>query len=345
MLEILPPVEVGIALIQVLEPTTVEVDKYREKNSIHPGTFLPLARDQETLRRICRSVGRTVSDDEIIDVYNPSLIFDHTGTEFVAGRVECSGKLSEHSSIVVIFRRDGENWIPLEHPLFTLQDPHIAWIDGRMVLSGVELSPGEKEGEIIYRSAFFTGDSFENLERFSEGPWNMKGIRITKLGNGKIGIYTRPQGEKGGLGQIGFIQVDTLDEVKNLAQIASDAPLLNFRFPEGEWGGVNQVIPMDGDRNLLIGHRAYKDIDGNRHYLPWACVHNYATGDICDLGILAERKDFPDGPAKAPDLIDVLYTAGIVKRGDKWFLIVGISDTQSGIIEIEDPLSRLKETL
>lgn len=278
-----------------------------------------------------------------ISVYNPSVIFSQNGVEYMAARVEPISKEGESESLVIFFRRNGEEWTPLDKPIFELQDPNITWIDGQMIFSGTEIASGENQGEILYRSVFYAGSDFERLERKSECPWKMKGVRLIKLVDGKIGVYTRPQGEKGGKGQIGFTTADSLEDFFNNTQkLVEEAPLINTRFPGDEWGGANQVTGLHDGRNLVIGHRAYKDDLNKRHYYPWAFIHEPFTGEIIDLGILAERSDFPAGPAKAPDLMDVVYPAGIVKRDSKWFLIAGLSDTQAGEIEIEDPLISLR---
>lgn len=274
-----------------------------------------------------------------ISAYNPSIIFKLGNEEYIAARVEPTSKEGESESLVLFFRRDGEDWIPLDKPILGLQDPNITWIDGQMVFSGTEIQPGEKAGEILYRTVIYIGKDFNTLVRKTEGPWGMKGIRLVKLINGRIGIFTRPQGEKGGKGQIGFTTADSLEDFFNNTQkLVEEAPLINTRFPGDEWGGANQVIGLHDGRNLVIGHRAYKDDLSKRHYYPWAFIHEPFTGKIVDLGILAERSDFPPGPTKAPDLVDVVYPAGMVKRDDKWFLIAGLSDIQAGKIEIGYPI-------
>lgn len=304
----------------------VELAEYRKPKELRRGRKLRL--DAKYLR------------EDQVSVYNPSIIFRQNGEEYIAARVEPISKEGEVESLVLFFRRDGEEWTPLDKPIFELQDPNITWIDGQMVFSGTEIKPGESDGEILYRSVFYAGKDFNDLDRKAEGPWGMKGIRLVKLIDGKIGVYTRPQGEKGRKGQIGFTTVDSLEGFfKDAMDIVEKAPLLSTRFPNDEWGGVNQVIQLPDGRNLIIGHRAYKDDLNKRHYYPWAFIHEPFTGEIVDLGILAERSDFPPGPAKAHDLEDVVYPAGIVKRDGKWFLIAGLSDTQAGEIEIEDPLN------
>jgi hypothetical protein len=310
------------------------VNEY-EKGPKAQGQILALDDDQAGLLKILRAQGINMPEGHRVEVYNPSIPFKQGNDEYIAGRVEFSGKEAEHLSTVIFFKYRDEKWIPQVSPVFNLQDPNIDVVNGSLVLSGVELQPGKKEGEIDYRMTFYVGDDLDNLELLTKGPWGMKGVRLFELSEGRVGVYTRPQGDKGALGNIGYTEVGSLAEFqRNPLEIIDQAPLLNKRFPEQEWGGVNQAIALDNGSNLVIGHRAYRDEEGLRHYYPWAFFHDPRTEEISDLGILAQRSDFPEGPAKASDLVDIVYSAGIVQKGDKWFLFVGLSDAQAGIIEL-----------
>ena len=63
----------------------------------------------------------------------------------------------------------------------------------------------------------------------------MKDIRLIAMENGKIGVFTRPQGE--GPGTIGFTTVNSLEQLS--IAVINDAPLGSF-MPE-EWGGANEI--------------------------------------------------------------------------------------------------------
>ena len=177
----------------------------------------------------------------------------------------------------------------------------------------------------------------------------MKDIRFEELKilRKGVAVYTRPHTVKGGLeGQIGFTTIDSLDDLST--KVIEDAPLINARFPEGEWGGVNQAQELSDGRIFGLGHRAYrdkvvqvpgkKDKKGARHYVPWAFIHNPVTGEFIDLGILAESSDFPPGVAKAWDLRDVLFSAGFIldQKNNSLTLFVGTRDTGVGKIVIEN---------
>ncbi len=329
--------EENVAPIYFFKGAEEEVKAYRELGIDIKGELIPLDEDQETLVEILKNKGKEVSEGVKIDVYNPSNIFVKDGKEYIAGRVEPTGKKAEHQSVIVFFVHEGERWLPLEEPVIIGQDPNISWIGDWMVLSTVKLRPGEQEGWVDYFANYSAGTDFRRLSLLTEGPRNMKSMSMVKMADGGIGIYTRPQGEKkGGRGQIGFVRVNSLSDLAAGAkEIMDNAPLLPFRFPEGEWGGTNQAILLPDGRHLVIGHRAYTDKDSIRHYYPWSFIHDPKTEEVVDLGIMTERANFPEGPAKDTDLVDILYTSGVYEKDGKWYLITGISDTQAGMIEID----------
>lgn len=317
-------------------PCAQAVELYRRTGPHNRGRSLSLDADQVGLQAILRQHGFSVPSLNEVEVYNPSLTFNVRGVAHIVGRVEGSAKNAEHESVSVIFKQVGEKWIPLPSPTFELQDFRVTWIRGQMLGAGVETKPNPThKGWVDYRMAFYTGKDIQSLTHAFDGPWGMKGVNVAELSDHQLGIYTRPQGMVGGAGQIGFTIVDSFDELaRDSVNIMANAPLLGTRFPDGEWGGVNQVLPLADGRNFVVGHRAYRDEHGKRHYYPWAFGHDPYTGEVFDIGILAERRDFPSGRAKAPDLEDVLYTVGIVKVNGQWQLLTGISDTQAGMIEL-----------
>lgn len=215
-----------------------------------------------------------------------------------------------------------------------------------------------------WKTVFYKGKSLDDLTRFAEGPGDMKDVRLVELPDGRIGVYTRPQKEKvkpGQInirlvqfpnremgyqilhnkeidipGQIGFTIIDKLSDLN--AKVIKDAPLLSIRFPKGEWGGVNEATLLPDGRVFVLGHRAIFDSKKVRHYYPWAFIHDPKTGAIEDLGILAERSEFPEGPAKRKDLVDVLFSSGMkLLKSGRMLLRVGMSDAETGEKECEMP--------
>ncbi len=303
------------------------------------GEYLPLDARQWQLLHILRKQGTRIPEQIGANVYNPSVMFKFRGNEYMFGRAEGARKEDELNSFSILFILKHGKWIPMPDHIYKIQDPNVAWVNGQMVLSGVEISNDRDEnGNPLYRMVFYMGKDIDHLELAFKGPLGQKGSKVCNSPiKGELGLYTRSQGKKGGAGQIGYTSVESLEILKEKgAQLIEDAPLLNMRFPDGEWGGVNQVIPLKNGSNLLVGHRAYIDKDLKKHYYPWACIHDPFTGKIEDLGILAERSDFDPSSAKAPDLEDVLYTVGVVRKGGEWFLLVGVSDAHSGMIKLEE---------
>ncbi|WP_281974592.1 DUF1861 family protein [Halobacillus litoralis] len=269
------------------------------------------------------------------DVYNITAPFKDGTEEVIAGRVE--PRDSEYSE-VKFFKKDGGHWSPWEGaPTFELQDPFVTTIHGRLVFGGVEVSPHkDKEGALTWKTVFYQGDSINDLQWFAEGPQGMKDIRLLELADRRIGVCTRPQGDKGGRGKIGYTEIDSLDQLT--AEVIEEAPLLQEHFIGEEWGGANELYLLKNDQIGMLGHIARFDETGNRHYYPMTCVLDRESMRLEDMKIIAVRDDFPDGEAKRNDLVDVLFSGGLVQIGDEEAeLYVGVSDAEAHRIRIPNP--------
>ena len=111
----------------------------------------------------------------------------------------------------------------------TLQDPFVTKISGQLIFGGVEVFPDPKnEKNLLWRTVFYKGDNIRSLKKFVSGPIGMKDIRLLELSDQSIGVFTRPQGEKGGRGKIGYTTIHSLDELT--AEVIDDAPLINRIF-------------------------------------------------------------------------------------------------------------------
>ena len=56
------------------------------------------------------------------------------------------------------------------------------------------------------------------------------------------------------------------------------------------------------------------------------------------MKLIATRADFPEGPAKRPDLVDVIFSGGIRRLKDsRAQFFAGVSDAEAHTITIEDP--------
>jgi len=271
------------------------------------------------------------------DVYNPTAPFVDRGTTYIAARTE--SRDIETDSQVVFFKEKADSvWCPDTNlPTFTLQDPFIARVKGELVFGGVRF-PVENRS---WRTDFYRGEDISSLGKFSEGPLTMKDIRLVELPNGKIGVFTRPMGEIGGRGTIGYMTIDSLNSLVNTDLMSAD--LLRGQFTEEQWGGVNAVYVLN-DRELgVLGHFAHfsEDGEGNilKHYYAMVFKFNYLTREASPIKIIAKRNDFPPGESKrSPELDDVVLSGGFVFQDDgNVKLYAGLSDAQVGKMVMRDP--------
>lgn len=268
------------------------------------------------------------------DVYNITAPFEDEGELVIAGRVE--KRDSEHSEIYFFVNRDGK-WVRREgSPIFQLQDPFYTRIHGELIFGGVEIFPHPTiENALGWKTVFYRGETIAKLEKFFEGPDGMKDIRLVELQDGSIGVFVRPQGEKGDRGKIGFTKINSLDELT--IEVINDAPLLK-QFIDEEWGGVNEVHLLPNGWLGVLGHIARFDEEGNRQYYAMTFILNPDNGEFTPIQIIAERADFLEGPAKRPDLVDVVFSGGLIRHPDgKAELYAGISDADAQKIVIPDP--------
>lgn len=293
------------------------LDHYKQRPSLNRGEKLRFT-----------SVGKR-------DVYNITAPFKSGDEQIIAGRVE--PRDSEYSE-VKFFKQDSGSWSPVEGaPTFELQDPFVTTIHDRLVFGGVEVSPHpHEEGALTWKTVFYKGETIHDMERFAEGPQGMKDIRLVELSDGRIGVCTRPQGRKGGRGKIGYVEVDSLDELT--AARTEEAPLLEEHFIDEEWGGANELYLLEDGQIGMLGHIARFDEAGDRHYYPVTCVLNREAMRLEGMRIIATRDDFPDGQAKRDDLVDVLFSGGLVPLGNgEAELYVGVSDAEAHKIRIPNP--------
>lgn len=268
------------------------------------------------------------------DVYNITAPFRSAGRTVIAGRVE--PRDSEYSTAVFFEERDGI-WFPIEGaPRFALQDPFVTFIGGELVFGGVRV--GQGDGELVWHTVFYRGQDIFGLFEFFAGPLGMKDIRLCELADGRVGIFTRPRGQKGGRGTIGYAEIPDLDAL-SIAAIDT-APMLEGMFHPLDWGGVNEAhLLMTGEIGL-IAHAAYFKDDilyGERRYFATAFVFDPAKRIWRDHRIIAARAQFLPGVAKRGDLVDVVFSSGIETVGGATRLYAGTSDAEAQWIQIPYP--------
>lgn len=272
------------------------------------------------------------------DVYNITAPFLNEGELYIAGRVE--DRHSEESEIIFFTCKDGI-WTPkLDLPKFQLQDPFITKINGEWIFGGVHLYfDSETSRSIIgWKTVLYRGEKLHELVHAATGPWNMKDIRLTQLSDGKIGIFSRPFGIEGTRAVIGFSIIDSFEELSETAII--NAPLFRDQFLKDEWGGANEIHLLKNGYLGVLGHISYTDEESNLHYHAMSFVLNPWTREKSPVKIIATRSDFPEGPAKRPNLVDVIFSGGLVRKANnRAELFVGASDTEAHYIDIADPFT------
>lgn len=307
---------------------------------------IPFSHFTESFREIFQS-GREIT----FETYNPSAAFRNPPDLYRAVRVDSSDGQTKS----VIFKYTNEGLKPYLERTFDLEDPFASNIDGEIVFGGVKVNKSfDNEGRIVshWRTILYRGETILELRPFFTGPQEMKDIRLIKRPSGKIGVYTRPRSPGnealGGDGQIGYKEFESLDALEESSSSSleiQNAPLLSFKFPKGEWGGVNHAqLVKDGKYegwNLLLIHKAYKD--SSRHYCAGGLIHNPNTGQVVDLGTLVKRSDLPLGPWKGQekndDLKDVFFPTELILNGNRAKIIGGMSDSEVGEAEILNPLA------
>ncbi len=272
------------------------------------------------------------------DVYNISSEFEFNGYRYILGRVE--SRQSEKSETCFFKKVSSSVYVlDLEAPILKLQDPFYTFVDGELIVGGVEVRPKKATpNEMEWRTVFYKGCTFSSFSSFFEGPYGMKDLRIKELTDGRILVLTRPQGEKGGRGKIGFGIVPDLASL-SIAMI-EEAPLLKNQFDDKEWGGANEIHLLSENCVGVLGHIACFDENKERHYYAMTFELDLISFELSRPQIIAERSDFLSGPAKRPDLEDVVFSGGLLMDGAYAILYAGIGDAEAQKIRLANPFSK-----
>ena len=268
------------------------------------------------------------------DVYNITAPFPSAGRMIIAGRVE---PRHHEYSVVMFFEEHDSVWHPVEDgPVLQLQDPFVTFVGGELIFGGVHIT--ETDEGFSWRTEFFRGIDIFDLKPFFAGPQGMKDIRLCEIGNRRIGVFTRPQGVKGGRGTIGYIEIASLEDLT--LDVVADAPLLDGMFHPMDWGGVNETHLLPDGQIGLLAHCAFYEgdiINGIRHYYACAFRFDPETRVFGDYRIIAARDQFSEGASKRDHLADVIFPSGLVRQQGRARLYAGISDAEAHWIDIADP--------
>lgn len=311
-----------------------------EKERFSPSCCVELLRRFEEKEALCSGKKLRFSSVGENDVYNISAPFRIGNATVIAGRVEAREAWA--GSRVVFFEEENGVWVPVnDAPTLRLEDGFATRIGDETIFGGVEVYPNpaaiDSRG-VGYRTVFYRGRDFSSLQKFAIGPDMMKDIRLALLANGRIGVCTRPQAGRSGRGKIGYIELQCLEDVN--AQNILNARIIENQFASEEWGGVNELHPLQDGRIGVIGHIAYQDAQGGKHYYAMSFVYDPETHCASPIEIIATRKNFPAGDKKTPELADVVFPGGLARHSDGTAtLYAGLSDAEAGSITLPDPFT------
>lgn len=311
-----------------------------EKKGFSPPRCAELLRkfeEKEVLRSGKKLQFSSVSEH---DVYNISAPFRIGNATIIAGRVEMREAWAD--SHIIFFEEEKGVWVPANGaPTLRLEDGFATRIGDETIFGGVEVHPNPTAIDsraVDYRTVFYRGRDFSSLQKFATGPDKMKDIRLVSLANGRIGAFTRPQGGHSGRGKIGYVELQRLEDVN--AQNILSARIIENQFASEEWGGANELHPLQDGRIGVIGHIAYQDAQGGLHYYAMSFVYDPKTHCASPIEIIATRKNFPAGDEKTPELADVVFPGGLARHGDGTAtLYAGLNDVEAGSITLPDPFA------
>lgn len=298
---------------------------------------------QET-RRIYEATLLTFYGVDGYDVYNCSLPFCWNGKRYIFGRVERREEwMRSWVRLFVEIGTDEWSLVP-ESMIYQLEDPYISIIRSQLVLGGTHVRIKNNKLDTYY-GYFYRGTKVDDLYYFTTGPDYMKDIRLVELGDGRIGVFSRPRNEDilkkhGCEAMIGFSVINSLDELT--AEVIENAPFIEALFEDGEWGGCNQAYLLDSGKIGVIGHLSYSqtDLSGEKQsvYMNMSFVLDPGTLAVDNYKIIGSRDCYPNGAAKMPHLADCAFTSGIIMRKDgKADLYSGLGDCKEGKIVIDYP--------
>lgn len=273
------------------------------------------------------------------NAYNPTAPFKIGKEEIILARVE---NINTFVSYVSPFFFENGIWKKINWGLskLELEDPFITKINDEMVIGAVSILP-HQEGipPTEFFTVFYRGKDIFSLNKFAQGPFMMKDIRLVARKNGKIGIFTRPKGDKFLKGRIGYLEINNLDELNS--QNLYEAEIIDLPISKEEWVGSNEIHLLENGKLGILGHFAYEDKKENLHYSAMSFIFDPEKFKAVGFKIIAQRKDFPDGKTKSERTKDVVFPGGVIIKEKEAILYAGLSDAEVGRIKIENPWKML----
>jgi len=247
-----------------------------------------------------KELGKIIEFDGIDgnDVYNITAPFMLKGKKYIAGRVEKREsfyKDSDYNPEVIFFVERNGIWTPAENaPKFSLEDPFNTFINDEIVFGGVEIF--RKSKEMKFKTVFFKGKDLNSLEKFASGPDMMKDIRLVQLSDGRIGVFTRPQGGEYKRGRIGFTLIDSLQDFTE--EKILKAKIIRNELKDNEWEGVNEAVALESGRIGVLAHFSNIEDNGQKHYQASSFIFDPFTSQVENFKIIAKRDDFQETAVK-----------------------------------------------
>ncbi len=279
------------------------------------------------------------------DVYNITAPFQVGQQSYIAGRVESHNSWYDtdvYDPQIWFFEEDNNVWRKVPSlPVFEMEDPFLARIGEQIVFGGVKVNGRNLTHDFSLRTHFYIGRDLTSLIALTHGPEGMKDIRLVELADGKIGVFTRPQGARSKLGKIGFIVIDSLAELT--PTLLDSAPVIESLFVDNEeWGGVNNAYQMSDGRIGALGHIA-RTHDGQHEYYPLTFLFNPDTYEVSNEKIIASYGNFPKAKAKFPRLERVVFPGGLLFKKDGLAeLYCGVADAHGARLAMPNPFGPLR---
>lgn len=266
------------------------------------------------------------------DGYNISQAFTHQHRTYIAARVE---KRQSELSEIRMFEKVGDDIFELiDHCLCLMQDPFVTFGHDKILIGGTRIELDEQRRISNYYTEVYGGATLAELKPIFRAPDRMKDVRV--MVDDGIHLFSRPQGGLCGPGKIGYRHFSSCQDIS--PQSISEAQVLHEHFIATEWGGVNQVLRLKNGLLGIVGHIAMMNGDQIRHYYGMVFAFDPQTKRSTKIKIICERSDFPDGPAKRNDLVDVVFLGGMNRLHNGYAEIyTGLSDCEAGYAVIHDP--------
>lgn len=261
-----------------------------------------------------------------------------------AGRVEHPDDWA-HSRIMFFERKTATEYYLIDGaPVFYGEDPAITTVGDEIVLFSVNVSAVVKNDRYLLKTEIRRADDVMRLWEC----WRSilgKDNRITPVDNGmRIAVMTRPQGGEAGRGKIAYMELDSLDDLRE--DILRGAKIIEMPNMDGDtWVGSNELHNLYRKNQIgILLHGAFEDHASTPkpkiYFISFAWLDRKNL-EIVDVEPLALREDFPVSDAKEPTLCNVAFGTGLMIPSEPSReyaeLYAGIGDMTQAFVRIHNP--------